>query len=148
MKEYNARGVEEKWQKRWIEDRVFQARADESKPKYFANTPYPYVNGYLHLGQAVTNLHPDIMARYKRMKGFNVLFPYAFHCTGMPIVAAARRIEEKEPRQIELMKKMGIPEKEIPLFADRNHWVEYFPAEARKDVTRFGLSTDWSRSFI
>jgi leucyl-tRNA synthetase len=148
MNEYDAKKVEQKWEKRWTEERVFEVRADESRPKYFANTPYPYVNGYLHIGQAVTNLHPDIMARYKRMKGFNVLFPYAFHCTGMPIVAAARRIKENEPRQIELMKATGIPEDKIPLFADKNHWVKYFPDEARKDVTRFGISTDWSRTFI
>ncbi|TET91091.1 MAG: leucine--tRNA ligase [Methanomassiliicoccales archaeon] len=148
MTEYDPRKAEEKWQRKWLEDKVFEVRADDSRPKYFANTPYPYVNGFLHLGQAVTNLHPEIMSRYKRMKGFNVLFPYAFHCTGMPIVAAARRIKEGEPRQIELMKSTGIPEEQIPLFADENYWVKYFPAEARKDITRFGLCTDWSRTFI
>ncbi len=148
MKEYDPTAIEKKWQKKWLEDRIFEARADDSRPKYFANSPYPYVNGFLHIGQGVTYLHPDIMCRYKRMKGFNVLWPFAFHCTGMPIVAAAKRIKEREPRQIEFMKSTGIPEDEIPKFADENYWTKFFPAEDKIDLRQFGLSTDWSRTFI
>ncbi|MCK4445002.1 MAG: class I tRNA ligase family protein, partial [Thermoplasmata archaeon] len=73
MADYKMKEIEKKWQKKWLEDNIFEARADESKPKYFVNSPYPYVNGFLHIGQGVTYLHPDIMSRYKRMKGFNVL---------------------------------------------------------------------------
>jgi len=55
-----------------------------------------------------------VMARFKRMQGYNVLFKFAFHCTGTPIMAAAKRIEEKEAKQISILKQMGIQEKEIP----------------------------------
>ncbi len=148
MADYEAKKIEKKWQEKWLEDNIFEARADESRPKYFANSPYPYVNGFLHIGQGVTYLHPDIMCRYKRMKGYNVLWPFAFHCTGMPIVAAAKRIAEGEPRQIESMVNTGIPKEDIPKFADENYWTEYFPAEDKIDLRQFGLSTDWSRTFI
>ena len=147
MADYNARTIEEKWRKKWEDDKIFEARADDTRPKYFANSPYPYVNGFLHIGQGVTYLHPDIMCRYKRTKGFNVLWPFAFHCTGMPIVAAAKRIAEGEPRQIESMVKTGIPREDIPKFADENYWTEFFPAEDKIDLKQFGLSTDWSRTF-
>ncbi len=148
MADYDAKSIEKKWRRKWEEDKIFEARADDTRPKYFANSPYPYVNGFLHIGQGVTYLHPDIMCRYKRMKGFNVLWPFAFHCTGMPIVAAAKRIAEGEPRQIETMVNTGIPREEIPKFADENYWTEYFPTEDKKDLRQFGLSTDWSRTFI
>jgi leucyl-tRNA synthetase len=147
MTEYNAKVIEEKWMKKWAEDKAFEAKADENRPKYFANSPYPYVNGFLHIGQGITYLHPDIMCRYKRMKGFNVLWPFAFHCTGMPIVAAAKRIAEGEPRQAETMMNSGIAEEDIPKFADEKFWIEFFPKEDKIDLSRFGLSTDWSRTF-
>jgi leucyl-tRNA synthetase len=147
MSEYDAKTVEEKWMMKWAEDKAFEARADENRPKYYANSPYPYVNGFLHIGQGITYLHPDIMSRYKRMKGFNVLWPFAFHCTGMPIVAAAKRIAEGEPRQKETMMNSGIPEEDIPKFADERYWIDYFPKEDKIDLSGFGLSTDWSRTF-
>lgn len=145
---YDWKVVEERWQRRWEEAKVFEARADESRPKYFVNTPYPYVDGLLHLGQGATFLHADIMARYKRMRGYNVLFPHAFHCTGLPILGAAGRIREGDPTQIEILQSMGIPEDEIPRFADPLHWIRVFPEETKADLVAFGAGVDWRRSFI
>lgn len=140
--------MEEKWQKKWEEERIFQASPEKGMRKYFANIPYPYVNGYLHLGFAVTFLHGDVMARYKRMRGYNVLFPQAFHCTGFPIVAAAKRINEGEEIQTKIMRDMGIPENEISKFGDPIYWTRFFPPEAKKDLMRLGASVDWRRTFI
>ena len=67
---------------------------DQSKPKYFANFPYPYMNGFLHLGHAFSMSKAEFMVRFKRMKGFNVLYPQSYHCTGMPISAAAKKLEK------------------------------------------------------
>lgn len=64
------------------------------KPKYFANFPYPYMNGMLHLGHAFSLSKAEFMIRYKRLKGFNTLFPFSYHCTGMPISAAAKKIKK------------------------------------------------------
>jgi leucyl-tRNA synthetase len=143
-----ARYIEEKWQAKWQEARIFEAEPKPGKKKYFLNFPYPYMNGYPHLGHAYTLLRVDIFARYKRMQGYNVLFPFAFHCTGSPIVSAANRIKEKDPKQLKIMKDMGIPEDLIPKFSDPIFWTEFFPEKFQKDVMRFGCGIDWRRSFI
>jgi len=139
--------IEEKWQRRWAEARIFEPEPVEGKPKFFITFPYPYVNAYPHLGSAFTVLRNDIMARYKRMKGFNVLFPQGWHATGSPIVAAALRVREGDPKQIGILKSMGIPESEIPKFAEPEHWVRFFCKEWKRDFQRFGLSIDWRREF-
>lgn len=119
-----------------------------SRPKYFVNVPYPYMNSLQHVGFGVTFLHADVMARYKRMRGHNVLFPQAFHCTGLPILGAADRIKDGEETQIRILREMGIPEEEIPKFADPMHWVRTLPERTREDLAAFGASVDWSRTFI
>ena len=55
------------------------------KPKFMVTFPYPYMNGRLHLGHAFSLTKAELCTNYKRLKGFNVLFPFGFHCTGMPI---------------------------------------------------------------
>lgn len=73
-------------QKKWSENKVYEANATPSKPeKYFATFPYPYMNGKMHLGHAFSVTKAEFMSRYQRMLGKNVLFPFGFHCTGMPI---------------------------------------------------------------
>jgi leucyl-tRNA synthetase len=143
-----ARYIEEKWQKKWQEAKIFQAEPKEGQKKYFLNFPYPYMNGYPHLGHAYTLLRVEVYARYKRMQGYNVLFPFSFHCTGSPIVSAANRIKEADPKQLKIMEDMGIPQDIIPNFADPVYWTEYFPEKFQKDVASFGCSIDWRRSFI
>ncbi|MFQ5909551.1 MAG: leucine--tRNA ligase [Thermoplasmata archaeon] len=141
-------GIESKWQRKWVESGAFEASAEDDQPKFFLNVPYPYMNGYLHLGFGVTFLHAEILARYMRMRGHNVLLPQAFHCTGLPVVAAANRISENEENQIQIMRVMGIPEDEILRFKDPVYWTEYFPPQAKEDLKRLGASIDWRRSFI
>jgi leucyl-tRNA synthetase len=143
----SAREIEAKWQHKWEGAKIFEADPN-NKPKCFVNFPYPYMNGYLHLGHAFSLMRVEVYARYKRMLGFNVLFPFAFHCTGTPIVAAAQRIAENEEKQIEIMRGMGIPESEIPKFADPVYWCEFFPRETIRDLKAMGMSIDWRRSFI
>jgi leucyl-tRNA synthetase len=140
--------IEIKWQQKWKEAKIFEAEPSPGKKKYFLNFPYPYMNGYMHLGHAYTLLRVDVFARFKRMMGYNVLFPFAFHCTGSPIVSAADRIKEKDPKQMKIMEDMGLPDDLIPRFAEPVYWTEFFPDEYIKDVTRFGGSVDWRRSFI
>ena len=57
--------------------------------------PYPYMNGKLHLGHAFSCSKAEFTARYKQIKGYNVLWPFSFHCTGMPITAAANRLKKE-----------------------------------------------------
>ncbi len=145
---YDWKTVEAHWQHRWADDAVFEAEPNPGKPKWFGTFPYPYINGYLHLGQGISFLHVDIMARYKRMTGHRVLFSQAFHVTGLPIVGAARRIAEGEEGQRQILRDMGFSDQEIPKFADPLHWVEVFGPATREDLTRFGAALDWRRSFV
>ncbi len=145
---YDAHEIEAKWQRAWEEKKVYRAIASPAKPKFFACVPYPYVNGYQHLGFATSFLRAEFLARFKRATGHNVLFPQAFHCTGLPILGAAKRVAENEPGQIEILRGMGVPNEEIPKFADPLHWIDVFPAATREDLRALGAGVDWSRSFI
>jgi leucyl-tRNA synthetase len=79
----------------WDENKIYECDPDESKPKYMVTFPYPYMNGRLHLGHAFSLSKAEFMSRFKRHKGFNSLFPQAYHCTGMPIQAAAQKLKEE-----------------------------------------------------
>ncbi len=146
--EYDPKAVEERWQRRWAEARAFEAEPDPSRPKYFVNFPYPYMNGYIHIGHTFTLLQLEFAARYHRMLGQNVLWPFAFHCTGTPIVAAAQRVAEGEPTQLDILRQMGISEDQLARMRDPLEWTRFFPRETRRDMERLGLSVDWRRSFI
>ena len=140
----------------------FEAKYDENKKKYFLTFPYPYMNGTLHLGHAYTLIKADLLARYMRLQGYNVLFPFAFHGTGMPIYACANKLaheltmhqetstwsELDKTSQIKILMDMGIKKDEISKFTDPYYWLEYFPKVAIKDLIAFGISADFSRSFI
>lgn len=139
--------IESKWQKRWDEAHLFEPSPDQRK-KYFATFPYGYMNGTPHIGHAFTFLRVEFLCRYKRMRGYNVLFPFAFHCTGLPIVAAAKRIASGDRKQLEILESMGIDEKEVNRFADPVYWTEYFPRRWENSMRRLGMSIDWRRKFI
>ena len=139
--------IEKKWKEKWEEKKIFEAKPDE-REKFFVNVPYPYTNGYGHLGFMLTSLRGDIIARYKRMKGYNVLFSQGWHITGQPIVAAAKRIEEGEEKQIKMLEKMGFSKKEIKKFSDPIEWVKYFPHKWIDDLKSLGYSIDWRRTFV
>ena len=140
--------IERKWQARWREARLFEASADPSRPKWYANVPYPYMSGRQHIGFGYSFLRAEIAARYRRMRGFNVLLPQAFHCTGLPILGAAKRVAAKDPTQLETLRTMGIPEEDIPKFADPLHWIRTFPRETMEDLQALGAAVDWRRSFV
>src|SRR3546814_2270071 len=92
-------------QRKWAEERVFETSAqfDEQgnpKPKYMVTFPYPYMNGRLHLGHAFSLTKAEFTAGYQRLKGKNVLFPFGFHCTGMPIQAAANKLKDRKSTRL------------------------------------------------
>ncbi len=146
--ELDWKGIEGKWQKLWQQSKIFEADADSTKAKFFVTFPYPYMNGFMHLGHFYTSSRVDVFARFKRMQGFNVLFPQGWHCTGSPIESAAQRIKENEVKQISIMQDMGFSDLEIGKFADPKHWVEFFPKEWKQDFLSSGFSIDFRREFI
>ena len=136
-----------KWQKQWSESRLFESDRD-NREKYFINIPFPYVNGAPHLGHGYTFLKGDVMARYQRMLGKNVLFPMAFHATGEPIVGVAKRLSEGNKDQIRSLKLSGVPEKEIEMFKEPSYIVNYFRKKWIKTLRGLGFSIDWRRQFV
>lgn len=86
--------IQNEVQERWAKGRVFEAEVKEGQ-KFFGNFPYPYMNGLLHLGHGFTLSKLEFAAAYHRVKGYNVLFPFGFHCTGMPIKACADKLRRE-----------------------------------------------------
>lgn len=88
--------IEVKVRNWWEEKDVFRAEAGEKPPepgeKFFGNFPYPYMNGFLHLGHAFSLSKLEFAAAFHRLRGANVLLPFGFHCTGMPIKASADKL--------------------------------------------------------
>jgi len=145
---YEPSKVEVRWQRAWARARVYEANARPGRPKWFGTFPYPYMNGYMHVGQGLSWLRVEFQARYRRMAGYNVLFPQAFHCTGLPILGGAARVAEGEPRQLQILRDMGFSDREVPKFADPIHWINTFPAATKKDLASLGGAVDWRRTFI
>ncbi|XP_022970400.1 leucine--tRNA ligase, cytoplasmic-like [Cucurbita maxima] len=117
------RDIEAKVRVLWEENDVFRAEACETPPKvgekFFGNFPFPYMNGFLHLGHAFSVSKLEFAAAYHRLRGANVLLPFGFHCTGMPIKASA----DKLAREIQ---QFGDP----PVFPSQTEEQENLKAEA------------------
>ncbi|MHB8112870.1 MAG: leucine--tRNA ligase [Chloroflexi bacterium GWB2_54_36] len=106
---YNPAEIEGKWQKKWDDDGLYDSNIDPSKPKHYALTMLPYPSGDLHIGHWFAMTPPDARARFKRMQGYNVLFPMGFDAFGLPAENAAikNNIHPKQwtYRNIEKMRK-------------------------------------------
>ena len=130
----------------------YDAEVIQDKPKFFGCFPYPYMNGKLHLGHAFTMSKVDFECRFKKLNGYNVLFPFGFHVTGIPIYAASKKLEKESIQgngiQYNIMKSMGLAENEIYKFTDPVEWVKYFPNLGIEHVKKLGLMIDFRRSFV
>jgi len=147
--------IERKWQKRWQEDKIFEPRVEKGKKKFFITVPYPYMSGSLHIGHGRTFTTGDIIARFKRLQGYNVLFPMAFHVTGTPVLAIADAIKSGDERVINLYKEyVRIYEKDeekvkeiVESFVDPENIARYFADKTQQDFIGMGYSIDWRRKF-
>lgn len=149
------REIERKWQRKWRDARLFEADASPGRPKFFITVPYPYTNAPLHIGHGRTYTIGDIVARYKRMKGFNVLYPMAFHISGTPIIAISEMISRGDKKTIEAYRKyieyyVSDPaevEKRLESFKNPLNLAVFFAERVRDDFESVGFGIDWRRSF-
>lgn len=116
MADYNFQEIEKKWQDKWEASKIFEAGTNQSKPKYYALDMFPYPSGAgLHVGHPLGYIATDIVARYKRIKGFNVLHPMGFDSFGLPAEQYAMQTgqhpaittEQNITRYKEQLKKIG-----------------------------------------
>ncbi len=98
---YNFKESESRWQDYWEKEKIYRFDWDSEKPVFSIDVPPRYASGKLHIGHATHYTHIDIMARYKRMRGYNVFFPLCFDVNGMPI-------------EVNVEKKYGIKMRETP----------------------------------
>ncbi|MFQ6086760.1 MAG: leucine--tRNA ligase [Candidatus Bathyarchaeia archaeon] len=140
--------IERKWQKKWEEARIFESDPDPKRKKFFITFPYPYMNGPLHVGHGFTATRVDAYARFKRMQGYNVLFPWAWHWTGQPLAGASERVKTGDTEFIKALREIdGVPEKELQKFVDPVYMASYYTNESRETAKRMGFSIDWRREF-
>jgi len=138
---------EHKWQKKWAESRIFESDPD-NREKIFLTVAYPYPSGAMHIGHGRTYTVPDVYARFKRMQGYNVLFPMAWHVTGAPVIGIAKRIARKDPWTLDIYKNIHkVPEEELSKFTDPEYIVKYFSSEYHQVMQHLGYSIDWRREF-
>jgi leucyl-tRNA synthetase len=119
---YDPQKIEAKWQKRWEEARVFESDVDAAKPKYYTLEMLPYPSGTLHMGHMRNYAIGDVVARVKRMRGFNVMHPMGWDAFGLPAENAAIK-NHTHPRI----------------------WTNQNIEEFQKTLRRFGFSYDWRR---
>ena len=146
--------IERKWQKRWEEARIFEPDIDPERPKFLITVPWPYSNGSLHVGHGRTYSLADVVARYRRIMGFNVLFPMGFHQSGTPILAYSERLRRGDKEAIRqytdyLREYENDSEIEHYLnqFNEPENIAQYFSDRIVKDFRGLGYSIDWSRRF-
>ncbi|AKB15047.1 leucine--tRNA ligase [Methanosarcina thermophila MST-A1] len=145
--DYKPHEIEKKWQEKWDESQIFQAEPDE-REKFFITIPYPYLNGNLHAGHTRTFTIGDVVARHKRMLGYNVLYPMGFHVTGTPIVGLAELIANRDPQTMDVYERLhGIPGDILPTLDTPEKIVDYFKRESEKAMRNIGYSIDWRRKF-
>ena len=123
--DYDFRSIEKKWQQRWAEQKTYKTEEDPSKPKFYVLDMFPYPSGAgLHVGHPLGYIASDIYARYKRLKGFNVLHPMGYDAFGLPAEQYAIQTGQH-------------PEKTTTVNV----------ARYREQLDRIGFSFDWDRSF-
>ena len=140
--------IEEKWQKNWEKARIFETDPDPSKPKCFITVAYPYPNSPQHIGHGRTYTMADVHARYMRMRGYNTLLPMAFHYTGTPVLAMAKRLADNDKGLIsDFVNVYKIPEQKLEELTEPIAMARYFHQEIKKGMKEIGFSIDWRREF-
>ena len=140
--------TEKKWRQIWDEQKTFESNPDSAKQKYLVTVAYPYPNSPQHIGHGRTYTLADVHARYKRMRGYNVLFPMGFHYTGTPILAMSRRLVSGDTDLYNTFRNVyGVPSEVIESFNEPANIARFFHQEIKQGMKEMGFSIDWRREF-
>ncbi len=128
-------------------DRAFEANPSD-REKFYITVAYPYPSGAMHVGHGRTYIVPDVIARFWRMRGREVLYPMAFHVTGAPVIGISKRIARGDPKAVTLYRDLyKVPEQTLKEFVDPLAIVRHFSEEYARVMKECGLSIDWRRRF-
>ena len=122
MNRYNFKIVENKWQKYWEENKIFKSVLDKSKKKFYCLEMFPYPSGKIHMGHVRNYTIGDVLSRYKKMQGYNVLHPMGWDSFGLPAENAAKQNN-----------------------LDPKIWTENNISVMKYQFKKLGLSIDWER---
>ena len=122
MERYNFKKIEEKWQKTWNDNDVFRAKIEKGKKKFYCLEMFPYPSGNIHMGHVRNYTIGDVLSRYKKLQGYNVLHPMGWDSFGMPAENAAKQ-NDLDPKK----------------------WTEKNISSMKTQLKKLGLSIDWER---
>lgn len=136
---YKPREVEAKWQSYWLKPEIYSAafkfaKDDDKRPTFIIDTPPPFTSGELHVGHAYWNIINDTIARYKRLRGLNVLLPQGWDCQGLPT-------------ELKVQNVWKIPKTDRALFRKKCiEWTDQMIASMKKTMINMGYRPDWNSS--
>ncbi|MGD8546208.1 MAG: valine--tRNA ligase, partial [Candidatus Bathyarchaeota archaeon] len=137
-KKFNVHELEEKWQKKWKEMGIYHFdQHDLTSPTFSIDTPPPYPSGEFHMGNVLNWTYFDIVARYKRMKGYNVFFPQGWDCHGLSI--------EVEVERTHKVRKNDVPPDKFRRWCEKT--IEKYIAMMKNSIIHLGCSVDWSTEY-
>ncbi len=122
MERYNFKNIEKKWQKYWDDEGVFKSKIVKDKKKFYCLEMFPYPSGNIHMGHVRNYTIGDVLSRYKKLQGFNVLHPMGWDSFGMPAENAAKQ-NNLDPKK----------------------WTEKNISSMKSQLKKLGLSIDWDR---
>ena len=122
MERYNFKTIESKWQNYWLKNKTFVADKNFTKKKFYCLEMFPYPSGKIHMGHVRNYTIGDVLSRYKKQMGFNVLHPMGWDSFGMPAENAAK-LNNLDPKI----------------------WTEKNISNMKEQLKKLGLAIDWSR---
>ena len=129
---------ESSWQKIWQKNNIHKFIGDGTRPHYIIDTPPPYPTGSIHMGHVLNWLYMDIIARYNRMKGFDVMFPQGWDCHGLPT-------------EVKVEETYKIKKNDVPREKFREMCIDLTRENIKmmkNQMQRLGFSQDWSREYV
>lgn len=136
-KDYNHK-KEKEWQEKWDNNQIYKFIGDGTKPRYIIDTPPPYPTGSIHMGHVLNWVYIDITARFKRLKGFDVLFPQGWDCHGLPTEV---KVEENNSIKKNDVSRQKFRDMCVDLTKENISLM-------KNQMKSMGFSQDWSREYI